>query len=61
MLTGTWRDIACPAVESNYARFVAAVRAGRQVDPDFARGAALQKVLDQAMASDKARSQDMAV
>jgi predicted dehydrogenase len=29
--------------------------------PDFARGAALQKVLDQAVASDEARSLDMAI
>ncbi len=54
--TGTWRDIECPPVETNYVRFIAAIRAGRQVDPDFARGAALQKVLDQAVVSDKAQS-----
>lgn len=61
ILTGTWRDIDTPAVPTNYARFIAAIRAGTPVLPDFARGAALQKVLDLAVASDAARSIDMAV
>lgn len=52
MLTATWRDLPTPAVETNYARFIAAIRAGTGVLPDFARGAALQRVLDQAVASD---------
>jgi len=53
---GTWRDIDCPPVQTNYVRFIKAVQTGQQVTPDFARGAALQKVLDQAVASDKAHS-----
>jgi predicted dehydrogenase len=61
MLTGTWADLPAPAVPTNYQRFVAAIRAGTSVLPDFARGAALQKVLDLAVASDEARSLDMAV
>lgn len=61
MLTGTWVDVPTPAVKTNYERFVAAIREGRQELPDFARGAALQKVLDLAMASDAAQSADMAV
>lgn len=61
MLDGTWRDLPCPPVQTNYQRFVAAVRAGTPVLPDFARGAALQKVLDLAVASDEAGSLDMAV
>ncbi|WP_371416269.1 Gfo/Idh/MocA family protein [Rubellimicrobium sp. CFH 75288] len=61
MLTGTWRDIDCPPVPTNYARFIAAIRAGTGVLPDFARGAALQKVLDLAVASDEAGSIDLAV
>lgn len=61
MLTATWADLPCPPVQTNYQRFVAAVRAGTPVLPDFARGAALQKVLDLALASDEARSLDMAV
>jgi predicted dehydrogenase len=61
MLTGTWTDLPAPPVQTNYQRFVAAIRAGTPVLPDFARGAALQRVLDLAVASDEARSVDMAV
>lgn len=61
MLTGTWHDLPAPPVLTNYQRFIAAIRAGTPVLPDFARGAALQKVLDQAVASDEARSADMTV
>jgi predicted dehydrogenase len=61
MLKGEWRDLPTPPVQTNYQRFIAAIRAGTPVLPDFARGAALQKVLDQAVASDEARSLDMAV
>ena len=59
--TATWRDITPPPVETNYVRFIAAIRAGSQVLPDFARGAALQKVLDLAVDSDKAGSLDLPV
>lgn len=61
MLSGAWRDLPAPPVPTNYQRFVAAIRAGTPVLPDFARGAALQKVLDQAVASGEARSLDMPV
>jgi predicted dehydrogenase len=61
MLSGTWADLPAPPVPTNYQRFIAAIRAGTPVLPDFARGAALQKVLDQAVASDEANSLDMAV
>ncbi len=61
MLTGTWKELPSPPVATNYQRFIAAIRAGTPVLPDFARGAALQKVLDLAVASDEARSLDMAV
>ncbi|EPX84188.1 putative dehydrogenase/related protein [Rubellimicrobium thermophilum DSM 16684] len=61
ILTGTWCDLDAPPVPTNYARFIAAIRSGTPVMPDFARGAALQKVLDLAIASDEARSLDMAV
>ncbi len=61
MLTATWRDLPTPAVETNYQRFIAAVRAGKQVLPDFARGAALQQVLDLAVESDKQKSIGLAV
>jgi predicted dehydrogenase len=61
MLAGAWRDLPAPPVPTNYQRFIAAIRAGTPLLPDFARGAALQKVLDQAMASHEARSLDMPV
>jgi predicted dehydrogenase len=61
MRTGAWRDLAAPPVQTNYERFIAAVRGRTPVLPDFARGAALQRVLDQAVASDEARSLDMPV
>ncbi len=49
---GIWRDIAVRDVKTNYARFIDAIAAGRQVQPDFAHGALLQKVLDLSVASD---------
>jgi predicted dehydrogenase len=61
MLTGKWAEVPTPAVKTNYQRFVEAIREGRQELPDFARGAALQKVLDLAMESDAAKSADLAV
>jgi len=44
-----WQTLECPPVTTNYERFIAAVR-GEEVPrpPDFARGAAIQKVLDAA-------------
>ncbi len=60
-LTGTWADVETPPVKTNYVRFVEAIREGRQELPDFARGAALQKVLDLAMDSDRANSADLSV
>ena len=61
MLTPVWRDVAVPPVASNYQRFIAAIRGGAQVLPDFARGAELQKVLDLAVASNAKNSQDLPV
>jgi predicted dehydrogenase len=61
VLKPVWRDLPTPAVQTNYERFIAAVRAGTPVLPDFARGAALQKVLDLAVESDKQRSVALAV
>ena len=61
MLTATWKDIECPPVKTNYARFVDAIRAGEQVNPNFARGSALQKVLDLAVESDSQGSRSLAI
>jgi predicted dehydrogenase len=49
--TATWRDIPFDPVETNYQRFVQAVRAGKTQEPSFRRAANIQKVLDKALAS----------
>lgn len=48
---GTWRDVDCPTVPTVYQRFIAAIRKEGPAEPDFARGAALQVLLDRAEAS----------
>jgi len=54
--TSTWREVTAEPVQTNYQRFVAAVRAGKQevsdTLPDFRRAAALQQVLDLALVAD---------
>ncbi|MDP3197837.1 Gfo/Idh/MocA family protein [Tabrizicola sp.] len=49
--TGTWHDVDCPPVPTIYQRFIAAIRGEGPADPDFARGAALQRLLDCAVES----------
>jgi predicted dehydrogenase len=49
--TGTWQDVDCPPVPTIYQRFIAAIRGEGAADPDFARGALLQRLLDTAEAS----------
>ncbi|MDM7933486.1 Gfo/Idh/MocA family oxidoreductase [Tabrizicola sp.] len=49
--SGTWEDIDCPPVPTIYQRFIAAIRGEARPEPDFARGAALQRLLDRAEAS----------
>jgi predicted dehydrogenase len=44
--TQIWKDVPCPPVPTIFARFAAAVRTGVNGDPDFRRGADLQRVLD---------------
>jgi predicted dehydrogenase len=51
-LTAEWRAVDCPPVPTLYARFIAAIRGEGPMEPDFARGAALQRVLDAAVESD---------
>jgi predicted dehydrogenase len=48
MPTATWRPVDCPAVLTVYQRFIAAIRGEGPAEPDFARGAALQVLLDRA-------------
>jgi predicted dehydrogenase len=47
-LTATWRPVDCPPVPTIYQRFIAAIRGEGVADPTFARGAALQRLLDRA-------------
>ncbi len=47
-----WKEIATKPTPSNYARFVKSIRTGKQDQPDFARGAEVQKVLDAVITSD---------
>lgn len=49
----TWQDVPLDAVPTIYERFADAVRTGKPGDPDFAHGARLQAVLDQAERSDQ--------
>lgn len=48
MQTAEWHDVAAPVLASIYQRFIAAIRGEGLADPDFARGAALQRLLDRA-------------
>lgn len=50
--TGTWKDVAVAAVPNNYQRFIKSIRSGKPDQPDFARGAEIQKVLDACFVSD---------
>jgi predicted dehydrogenase len=49
--TGTWSEVVCPEVPTIYQSFIAAIRGDSAATPDFARGAALQRLLDRAEAS----------
>jgi predicted dehydrogenase len=61
VLTRTWVPVQTDPVPMNYTRFIAAIRGEGPADPDFARGAALQQVLDLAEASAKAGGSSMEV
>lgn len=47
-----WREVPCKPVPTNYERFLSAIRSGKPGEPDFARGAEIQKVLDACFESD---------
>ena len=55
--TSTWREVKAEPVKTNYQRFVEAVQAGKQDDPDFRHAAELQKVLDLALVADRDRAE----
>lgn len=58
---GRWVDIAPAPVIPNFRRFIEAIKTGKPVGPDFARGASLQRVLDLAVASDLAGACDQVI
>ena len=43
-----WHDVEAPVLATIYQRFIAAIRGEGVAEPDFARGAALQRLLDRA-------------
>ncbi len=46
--TATWADLPADPPQPIYRRFIAAIRGEGPAEPDFARGAALQRLLDRA-------------
>lgn len=48
-----WKTLEARKVPTTYQRFIAAVRSGKNGEPDFARGAEIQKILDACFVSDK--------
>lgn len=50
--SATWREVKTRPVPTNYQRFITAIRTGRVQQPDFARGAEIQRVLDACFRSD---------
>lgn len=56
-----WREVELAPVPTNYDRFVTAIRQGTAMDPGFATGAALQKVLDRAEESARGGGCSLAV
>ena len=55
--TAAWHDIDCPDVETNYQRFAAAVKTGKNQEPSFRHAADIQKVLDLAMVAEEKRQE----
>ncbi|MDR1281451.1 MAG: Gfo/Idh/MocA family oxidoreductase [Opitutaceae bacterium] len=48
-----WKDVQVKSTPNNYRRFIESIRSGVQQQPDFARGAEVQKVLDACFRSDE--------
>jgi predicted dehydrogenase len=46
--TAEWHEVEAPVLANIYERFIAAIRGEGVAEPDFARGAALQRLLDRA-------------
>ena len=52
---GKWKEITCPPTPDNQHRFIRSIRTGKNDQPDFERGAAIQKILDACFLSDAAK------
>lgn len=52
--SGVWKEVSVAPVPKIYERFIKAVRTGKPGEPDFARGAEIQKLIDRCFESDKA-------
>jgi predicted dehydrogenase len=52
--TAAWETVEVKPTPSNYERFIRAIRTGKPEQPDFDRGAQVQRVLDACFASDAA-------
>lgn len=50
--TQTWRHFPLTPVETNYERFIRAIRQGETLEPSFAHAANLQRILDKALEAD---------
>lgn len=48
-----WKDMPCKPVPNMFQRFIKSIQTGKNDQPDFARGAAVQKVLDACFVSDR--------
>jgi len=48
-----WKDLACAKTPTIYQRFIKSIRTGQNDQPDFARGAKVQKMLDACFESDR--------
>jgi predicted dehydrogenase len=48
----TWQTLTCPKTPTNFQRFIKSIRSGENDQPDFARGAQVQKMLDACFQSD---------
>jgi predicted dehydrogenase len=52
--TQTWRHFPLSSVETNYERFIRAIREGKTLEPSFAHATNLQRILDKALEADTA-------
>ena len=48
-----WKTLKCAKTPNIYRRFVKSIQTGQNDQPDFARGAAIQKVMDACFESDR--------